>query len=225
MGSWTIRDPQIEVGGRDLVLALHEVQMDVILAWPIEEHRDARVAGVDRRARLVHEAVAEVVAELDARVERAVREPGAQLRVLGREVDPRVERSPRDRRRSRGQRPREPRALAADYLRRGRGVDDARIDDAATDVARTRVGDARPDGHARMLRRKHRVEKQADRNRRVYLVSGLLRCGTCGGPMTIAGSKVKAGVRYVSFGCTAHASRGPAICANGSTISERKITD
>lgn len=58
----------------------------------------------------------------------------------------------------------------------------------------------------------------------VYLVSGLLRCGPCGGPMSVCGSKMKAGVRYVQFGCTAHSSRGGAICDNATTISERRIT-
>lgn len=58
----------------------------------------------------------------------------------------------------------------------------------------------------------------------VYLVSGLLRCGDCGGPMSVCGSKTKAGVRYVQFGCTAHSSRGGAICPNATTISERRIT-
>lgn len=43
--------------------------------------------------------------------------------------------------------------------------------------------------------------------------------------MSVCGSKTKAGVRYVQFGCTAHSSRGGSICANGATISERKITE
>ena len=59
---------------------------------------------------------------------------------------------------------------------------------------------------------------------RPYLVSGLLRCGTCGGPMSIASHKTKGNVRYANFGCTAHRSRGADICANNTTISERKIT-
>lgn len=57
-----------------------------------------------------------------------------------------------------------------------------------------------------------------------YLISGLLRCGVCGGSMTVVGARVKAGVRYTTFGCTAHYSRGDAVCANNRTISERKVT-
>jgi len=57
-----------------------------------------------------------------------------------------------------------------------------------------------------------------------YLVSGLLKCGTCGGSMSINGVKIKAGVRYASFACTANRSRGSSICPNSASISERKIT-
>ena len=57
-----------------------------------------------------------------------------------------------------------------------------------------------------------------------YLTSGLLRCGTCGGSMSIVGAKSKRGVRYATFGCLAHHSRGGSICSNDLTISERKIT-
>ncbi|MCX5746053.1 MAG: zinc ribbon domain-containing protein [Proteobacteria bacterium] len=55
-------------------------------------------------------------------------------------------------------------------------------------------------------------------------MSGLLRCGECGGPMSICSQKTKAGVRYANFGCTTHRSRGTAICANATTVSEKKVT-
>ncbi|HEY1553678.1 MAG TPA: recombinase family protein [Kofleriaceae bacterium] len=58
-----------------------------------------------------------------------------------------------------------------------------------------------------------------------YLVSGLLKCGVCGGPFSVASQKTKRGVRYANFGCTAHRQRGKSICPNASTISERKITE
>ena len=54
------------------------------------------------------------------------------------------------------------------------------------------------------------------------VLSGLLRCGTCGGSMTVVGRKWKAGVPYTRFGCTAHYSRGDTICRNALTVSERK---
>jgi Recombinase zinc beta ribbon domain len=60
---------------------------------------------------------------------------------------------------------------------------------------------------------------------RPYLVSGLLRCGVCRGPMSIASQKTKNGVRYANFGCTAYSSRGGSICSNSSTISEKKVTE
>lgn len=58
----------------------------------------------------------------------------------------------------------------------------------------------------------------------VYLVSGLMHCGTCGGSMTIVGRKQKAGESYARFGCTAHASRGASICANALSVSEKKAS-
>lgn len=57
-----------------------------------------------------------------------------------------------------------------------------------------------------------------------YLLSGLLRCGVCGGSMTVVGRKAKAGVSYARLGCTAHSSRGASICANALSISERKAS-
>src|SRR5438270_4613073 len=33
-------------------------------------------------------------------------------------------------------------------------------------------------------------------NQRTYLLSGLLRCGVCGGPMSVSGQKLNKGVRY-----------------------------
>ncbi len=57
-----------------------------------------------------------------------------------------------------------------------------------------------------------------------YLVSGLLKCGACGGSMSLNGMKMKAGVRYASFACSANRSRGSSICASSASISERKIT-
>ncbi|HEX4354402.1 MAG TPA: recombinase family protein, partial [Polyangiales bacterium] len=62
-------------------------------------------------------------------------------------------------------------------------------------------------------------------NQHTYLLSGLLRCGVCGGPMSVNGQKVKNGVRYASFGCSAHASRGGSICSNGWSINEKKLTE
>jgi hypothetical protein len=68
-------------------------------------------------------------------------------------------------------------------------------DAAQTRFAKRRQGPGRPPGSG-----KH-----------VYLVTGLLRCGLCGGGMSIIGRKKKAGVSYTRFGCTAHASRGNSV--------------
>jgi site-specific DNA recombinase len=66
--------------------------------------------------------------------------------------------------------------------------------------------------------------RPAGTGRHVHLVSGLMRCGACGGSMTVVGRKSKGGVSYARFGCTAHYSRGAAICANGLSISEKKAS-
>jgi len=66
--------------------------------------------------------------------------------------------------------------------------------------------------------------RPAGTGQHVYLVSGLMRCGTCGGSMTIVRRKTKSGVPYASFGCTAHYSRGSAICSNALSISEKKAS-
>jgi hypothetical protein len=42
--------------------------------------------------------------------------------------------------------------------------------------------------------------------------------------MTVVRRKVKAGVSYASLGCTSHASRGPAICPNALSVSEKKAS-
>jgi site-specific DNA recombinase len=60
--------------------------------------------------------------------------------------------------------------------------------------------------------------------RHVYLVTGLMRCGACGGSMTIISRQIKAQVRYAMFGCTSNHSRGDAVCANRMLVSERKAT-
>ena len=75
-------------------------------------------------------------------------------------------------------------------------------------------------------KRHHRGSGQTMRTgQRPYLVSGLLRCGVCAGPMSIASQKTKNGVRYANFGCTAFSSRGGSICSNNSTVSEKKVTE
>lgn len=76
----------------------------------------------------------------------------------------------------------------------------------------------------RRTRKHHGCGRPAGTGTHVYLVSGLLRCGVCGGSMTVMGRTIKAGVRYATFGCTTHSQRGASICPNSLTISERKAT-
>lgn len=60
--------------------------------------------------------------------------------------------------------------------------------------------------------------------KRASLVSGLLRCGACGGSMVVVGRKQKGNQSFAAFGCTAHWSRGSSICSNNQTINDTKIS-
>ncbi len=74
---------------------------------------------------------------------------------------------------------------------------------------------------------RHRVQtKQPTRKTRdgryhEHLLSGLLRCGTCGGPMSIVGRKYENGLSWASYGCSVNQSRGESVCPNKKTVSER----
>ena len=58
------------------------------------------------------------------------------------------------------------------------------------------------------------------------LLSGLLRCGQCGGSFVVVSRRYKRteGTGYANLGCSVHRSRGSAICPNARTISQRKVT-
>ena len=56
-----------------------------------------------------------------------------------------------------------------------------------------------------------------------HLLSGLLKCGTCGGSFGLLYRRKKGCETYQTLGCVTHKSRGSAICANDKTISERKV--
>jgi hypothetical protein len=55
------------------------------------------------------------------------------------------------------------------------------------------------------------------------LLTGLLRCGVCGGACVVVSRLQKRGACYASFGCTVNRSRGATVCPNNRTISERKL--
>ena len=76
---------------------------------------------------------------------------------------------------------------------------------------------------ARFSRRKHNRPGGSSK-REPSLLSGLLRCGACGGSFSVIGRRIKKGVYHASLGCSANRSRGDAICANNRTVSERKVT-
>ncbi|HXS23833.1 MAG TPA: recombinase family protein [Gemmatimonadales bacterium] len=59
----------------------------------------------------------------------------------------------------------------------------------------------------------------------VSLLSGLLRCGICGGSMSIVQRTHKKGTSYAFLGCLTYRSRGPAICANRRMLSEKKVRE
>lgn len=57
-----------------------------------------------------------------------------------------------------------------------------------------------------------------------HLLSGMLRCGRCNSHLSIISAKMKNGVRYANYGCSAYHTKGKTICANGLCVSERKVT-
>lgn len=63
----------------------------------------------------------------------------------------------------------------------------------------------------------------SNRENKPHLFSGIARCGTCSTGLGVIGQKMKAGVRYITFGCRSHHSRGGSICPNTLTISEMKL--
>lgn len=56
-----------------------------------------------------------------------------------------------------------------------------------------------------------------------HILSGLLRCGACGSPMSIVARKVKGGVPFSQYGCSARHAKGAAVCGNRLTVSEKRI--
>jgi site-specific DNA recombinase len=75
---------------------------------------------------------------------------------------------------------------------------------------------------ARFARRKGPGRRPGN-GKRSNVLTGVLRCGTCGGSIGLAANKVVKGVYYSSLGCNAHRSRGDTICANNMTVSEKKV--
>lgn len=58
-----------------------------------------------------------------------------------------------------------------------------------------------------------------------HVLSGLLRCGACGSPLSIVSRKQKARRTYSQYGCSARHHKGPSICGNGQTIGEARLTE
>ena len=61
---------------------------------------------------------------------------------------------------------------------------------------------------------------------RGWLFSGLAKCGVCGGSLTIASRRYKAGgEHYANLGCRTWDATGGTGCTNNRTISEKKVVD
>lgn len=56
-----------------------------------------------------------------------------------------------------------------------------------------------------------------------HMLSGMLRCGQCGSPMSIVSRVHKNGRAWANYGCSARHQKGDAICSNSRTISELRI--
>jgi hypothetical protein len=57
--------------------------------------------------------------------------------------------------------------------------------------------------------------------KQVYLFSGLLQCGECGGSITLVGGRAK--TSRSEYGCSLHAQRGDSVCKNGLRIQRQQL--
>jgi site-specific DNA recombinase len=82
-----------------------------------------------------------------------------------------------------------------------------------------------PDLWARVQQRHAGNARPSNRKREStgYALSGLLRCGVCGGAMSVVARRIKDGVAYAQFGCSTRHSRGESGCTNKRTIGERTL--
>ena len=84
---------------------------------------------------------------------------------------------------------------------------------------------------ARNKQRPRGAGRPAGSSKTTTLLSGLLRCGICGGSFVVVSRRYKENAAesgdagYANYGCATNRSRGNAICANVRTISERKLAD
>jgi site-specific DNA recombinase len=56
-----------------------------------------------------------------------------------------------------------------------------------------------------------------------HMLSGLLRCGTCGSSLTIVSRSGKDGHRWSNYGCSARHAKGETACSNRKTVSELRV--
>jgi len=82
----------------------------------------------------------------------------------------------------------------------------------------------------RNTRRPRGGGRPAGTGKATALLSGLLRCGICGGSFVVVSRRYKDGstdpaLGYANYGCATNRSRGQAICSNVRTISERKLAE
>src|SRR6266478_1188655 len=59
--------------------------------------------------------------------------------------------------------------------------------------------------------------------KQVYLFSGLLRCGECGGSITLVGGRAK--TSRSEYGCSLHAQRGDSVCKNDLRIQRSQLEE
>jgi site-specific DNA recombinase len=61
----------------------------------------------------------------------------------------------------------------------------------------------------------------AGQQRQIYLLSGLLKCGKCGGSVTMVSGRWR--TESQQYGCSMHYQRGDAVCSNGLAIRRDKL--
>lgn len=73
------------------------------------------------------------------------------------------------------------------------------------------------------FRQRRQPGGRANSKKTVRLLSGFLRCGTCGSAMSIVATTPRGSVTYARYGCSANHGKGAAACPNNRMVSERRL--
>jgi DNA invertase Pin-like site-specific DNA recombinase len=115
--------------------------------------------------------------------------------------------------------------IRAPGSRNQKAIERPRAEWRVRDVPELAIVDAATWEAAQKRIQRHRSRPFGGGQRETHLLSGVAKCGVCGGPIGTVGQRIKNGVRFFTFGCRTRATRGLSVCGNRLTISERKLNE